>query len=282
MSIVLHELEQISWELMIPVTMGMVLALYLWDGICLRVLFSLESAPLSYFQCLHARGLSYLGSAVNYELGQGILAWRIARTQTSSVMSALSRTGLLAYHDLIVLVGLGGAGASLSNYPNAAKTQAFCCAAMGILILTGIIPLLLSRKQRQKLQQRRWAAWWRDWSWHRSFRLLVCRVIYYGILIGYAGSAFSVARLSINRFTVLSTIPMVLLADALPSMAGLGTRETSLQLLLPTDRPEALLALSLCWSLGIILGRVILGILHLWLESARVSTSTSSKSIKIV
>jgi hypothetical protein len=63
---------------------------------------------------------------------------------------------------------------------------------------------------------------------------------------------------------VLSTIPLVLLADGLPNFAGLGTRETSLLLLLAPREPPVLLAMSLIWSTGMILVRFVIGLAHLW------------------
>jgi hypothetical protein len=50
----------------------------------------------------------------------------------------------------------------------------------------------------------------------------------------------------------------------LPNFAGLGTRETSLLLLLAPPEPAVLLAMSLIWSTGMILFRFVIGLAHLW------------------
>ena len=77
-------------------------------------------------------------------------------------------------------------------------------------------------------------------------------------------SAYEVSRMG-SSDVVASTIPLVLLADGLPSVAGLGTRDTALQLLLSPDNPEALLAMSLIWSTGLVVVRSIIGLAHLWI-----------------
>src|SRR5207248_719476 len=64
-----------------------------------------------------------------------------------------------------------------------------------------------------------------------------------------------------------SVIPLVLLADGLPiSVSGLGTREVTLILLLnPEEQERAIvLAFSLLWSIGLALGRLMIGLVHWW------------------
>ena len=85
-----------------------------------------------------------------------------------------------------------------------------------------------------------------------------------GVLLVYAAVALQMCGILISGLDLLSTIPLVIAADGLPSVAGIGTRETALLLLLDTDRPEVLLAMSLVWSTGMIIGRLTIGLTHLW------------------
>jgi hypothetical protein len=92
------------------------------------------------------------------------------------------------------------------------------------------------------------------------------RLVYFGILTVYAAAALAICRIPLDHQVVLSTIPLVLLADGLPNFAGLGTREASLLLLLAPKNPEVLLAMSLIWSTGMLLCRFVIGLAHLWYQ----------------
>ena len=55
------------------------------------------------------------------------------------------------------------------------------------------------------------------------------------------------------------------MATILPSASGLGTRETALYLLLPSQRPDVLVAMGLIWSSGVVVVRLGIGLAWLWL-----------------
>src|SRR5262245_61739387 len=88
---VLRAAEELDWVLLIPATIAMVVGLYLWDSVCLPVIYGITRRPWSYSQSLQLRGLSYLGAALHYELGQGILAWLAAKAQQTSFVRMLAR-----------------------------------------------------------------------------------------------------------------------------------------------------------------------------------------------
>jgi hypothetical protein len=255
---------ELDWQLLVPATFAMVLALYLWDAVCLKVLFDTPSVRLRYLQALHVRGKSYLAGAINYELGQAALAWDMAHLQQTTLLSTLSRSVLLAFHDVVVLLGLGLLGSLLTDDPKVDSVRKFCL--VGLLLLGGlaIVPNLLGEHNRQRWKQSRWGAWIESWSWRRSGQLLLVRVVYFLVLVVYAAVALKICRVDLDPRVVLSTIPLVMLADGLPSISGLGTRETALQILLRPDAPEVIVALSLVWTSVLIVGRALIGLLHLW------------------
>lgn len=256
--------EELNWHALVPTTISMVLGLYLWDAVCLRSLFTTEGAPLNYRQALHARGISYLASAINYELGQGILAWDIAKSQRTGVVSCLSRMLILAYHDLLVLFGLALLGSIMVLQPRIAGLRTFAATGLLVLLLLPVIANMLPVTVLQRTVPARWRSQVDGWSLSQSFTLALLRIAYYLILVVYAAMALHFCRIHVNSLVVLSTIPMVLLADGLPSVSGLGTRDTALQLLLKPDRPELMAAMSLLWSSGLIIGRLGIGLAHMW------------------
>jgi hypothetical protein len=257
---------ELNWLALIPTTALMVLGLFMWDAVCLRHLFGTASSPLGYRQALHARGSSYLFGVVNYELGQGALAYGLARAQGISVVSGLARILMLAYHDLVVLFGLGFIGSVISSHPVTNYISIFSGIGLLTLLAVPVIGALLPVSARDRLLRSRWIPWLESWSLWRSCSLAILRVAYYSILIFYAVVAFQICQIQVGQVLALSTIPMVLLADALPSISGLGTRDAALQLILTPQRPDDVLAaMSLFWSTGLIVGRLGIGMLCMWM-----------------
>ena len=120
-------------------------------------------------------------------------------------------------------------------------------------------------------------------NFHRTISLRRCRVLSRRLELRTIAAAFvpaarvfwhpsnlcgrggmRICRLHVDHQVVLGTIPLVLLADGLPNFAGLGTRGTALQLLLEPEHPAVLLAMSLFWSAGLIIGRLSIALAHLW------------------
>lgn len=257
---------QLDWRLLGPATAVMVLALYLWDAACLPLVYQIGGGRVRYLQSLHLRGLSYLGGAINYELGQAALAWCMARLQNTGLMRMLLRSVLLAYHDILVLLSAGLLGSLLTEDPRVERIRPYIGAGLAVALGVGLLFRVLPHRWITKFEGIGIRNFLEDWSVSRSVRLMPMRVVYFGILVVYAAVALAICRLPVDHEVVLSTVPLVLLADGLPSLCGLGTRETALQLLLTPDEPAVLLAMSLFWSTGMIVGRALIGLGHYWAQ----------------
>jgi hypothetical protein len=264
-----EEAARLDWQLLVPATLAMVLALYLWDAVCLTALFATPEHPLKYAQALTVRGRSYVAGAINYELGQAAVAWDLARLQRVSLLSTLSRSALLAGHDVTVLLSLGLLGTLLSDDARLDAARWFCGVGLCLTGIAALVVLLLPARYKHRLRHTRWGGWLDSWSWARSARLALARVVYFFILVVYAAVALEICGIALDFRVVLSTIPLVMLADGLPSVSGLGTRETALQLLLPTEQPAVLAALSLVWTTVLVAARAAIGLVHLWAPLAR-------------
>jgi len=259
----------LDWPPLIAATILLVLGLYFWDAICVAWLFTKPQRPLYFRTALAARGTSYLLSALNYELGQGLLAWKVARAQGRSALATVGYLMLLAYHDLGVLLSLGLVGALLSEDTRAGALQLFCGGALLALAGVALVASRLPCAWRDRLAQTRWGAWMGDWTWRQSIQLCLLRGVYYLILMTYAVVGLAICRIPASLAVVCSVVPLVLLVDGLPiSVSGLGTRETAMLYLLHPDRPEVVLAFSLVWSTGLVLGRLALGLAHWWIPLA--------------
>jgi len=260
-SLLLESIAGLPWKLLVPLTLAMVTALYLWDAVCLRLVFVVGDRMLPYQTALYVQGIASLFSAVNYQLGQGFVAWLIAVRQQTSFLSALSRSVLLAIHDLGVLFTLGWIGSMIrsSAGPQVRGIRLLC--GLGLLALVALVIgyRFLPQARRQALRASKFGAWIESWSWKRTAWLLLLRLAYFGISITYAAIAFRIAGLAVSASDILGAVPLVLVAGSLPSVSDLGTRETALVLLLAPAPIESVVAVSLLWSSGMIAGRLIIG-----------------------
>jgi hypothetical protein len=258
----------------------MVVALYLWDSVCLQTVYSVHENRWSYGQSLHLRGLSYLGGCVNYEVGQAALAWGLARLQNASVVRMLSRSVLLAYHDIFVLLTGACLGSLLTNDPRITRVRPYLAIAIVVVAAIAALFRILPRAIRDRFRAPDGESYLEGWNFARSLRLIPMRFVYFGILLVYAIVALHICDIPIDRGVTASAMPLVLLADGLPSFAGLGTRETSLQLLLDPGRERApmLLAMSFFWSTGLLTGRLAIALASLWLRPFEVESSDAANA----
>jgi hypothetical protein len=249
-----------------PATLGLVAALYLWDAVCLRWLFAQSRPGVAYATALRARGTSYLAGVVNYELGQAAAAWLMARRLGIGLVPALGCFVVLGLHDVAALLSLGLIGSLGGSDARAAALRPWCAAGLAVLLLGLALARRAPRSWRQRLAGTRWGAALSGWRCAQSLRLYGLRVAYFGITLLYAAAGLGLCGVAVDRGVVLGVIPLVLLADGLPvSVSGLGTRETALLFLLRPEHPEVVLAWSLAWSAGLLVGRAGIGLASLWL-----------------
>ncbi|MFW6170722.1 MAG: lysylphosphatidylglycerol synthase domain-containing protein [Planctomycetota bacterium] len=265
----LEELSGLPRAEILTLSAALVIALYAWDTVCLQTVFASGADVVSYRRMLAVRGMSYLLGAFNYELGQGVVAWNVSRMQGISLLSTVSRSVVLAYHDLTILLSMGLLGALFVEDRPRQVTTVMVVSAIGLvgLIAVALLFSLLPPRKRQAVRATRWGAWLVDWSWGRSSRLIGQRFVYFAILVAYGAVALGVSGIPVDAFIVISTLPFVLLADALPSVSGIGTRETALVLLLNPENQAVLLAVSLIWSSSMVIGRLLIGLVWLWLPA---------------
>jgi hypothetical protein len=272
--------RQVEWGFLAALTVSVVVTLYLWDTQCIRWVFAQSLGFVGYGTALRARGSSYLVGAVNYSLGQGVLAWLLARSLGISVVAALGRLLLVAYHDLWLLLTFGLVGSLTQADPSLRSTRLFCEAGLLVLAsLTGIALLFPGNWQR-RVRGTRWAYWLEGWSWGRSLSLFAMRLLNFGFSAIYAATGLSLIHVPWTASALLRSISLIQLAEALPiTMSGLGTRETILLAVLNPEHPERVLAFGLFWSVGLIMGRLVIGSVSLAISGRLVASGTSKDTL---
>jgi hypothetical protein len=263
-------------NLLIPMTAALVVALYLWDSLCLITVFSTGPSRLTYTDMLRARGKSYLWGAWNQGLGQAAVAWHVARARQISLRAALTGSIILSWHEGVILSVTGLAGSWWVGDPRLARMKAFCAALLAVLVGIAMILRLLPSNGRQWLQRRPWGAALAAWDARRSMRLILLRVVYFGVSGIYVVAALWLCGQGIGLATALVVVPLVLLATILPSASGLGARETALYLLIPSSQPDVLVAMGVLWSTGVIIVRLLIGLGWLWFDRADTLRETST------
>ena len=266
---VARAMGEVQWPGIVAATAALALVIFFWDGVCLRWLFRDRRRPLRYPEVLQARASAYLGTVLHFGLGQGLLAWQLARRQQKPVLAAMARCAAMAFVDLWVLLGLGLVGASLSQDPRTRGVDVFC---LGALLLLAAVTLTvrfapLPHRVAAFLQQSRWFTWWHatDLTWGTVALLYPLRLAYFIMGLAHASVILRLAGFQLDRSLVLSILPITAIVDALPlSVAGLGTREAMLLAFLQPDRPATLLACTLLWWTAMLLSRAAIGLVVLW------------------
>jgi len=259
--------EGLNWPALAGLTALLVFAVFLWDVVCVRWLFGLPSRDLSYRAAAAARANSYLWSAFNYEAGQGVLAWKLARIQNASLLASLSRCVLLAVHDLVLLLVLGLIGTMIDPAPPSGFIPIILAAALGGVAVLGLTWKLLPANRRERIVHTRWGHWLAWWQWRHSLVLCLLRLVYFGIMIAYAAVALPMCGIVRDTEVICGAIPLVLLVDALPSVSGFGTRHAAFEALLDPNPAEkaVLFHFSTFWSAGLLIGRAGIGLTNWWL-----------------
>ena len=260
----LHAATLLPWRLLAPMTLGLVVVLYLWDVVCLLTVYSDENRRLTYLQMLRIRGRSYLVGAFNQGLGQAAVAWEAARIQESSFIAALSRSVLLGWHEGVLLAAAALGGSLWIDRPEIASLRFFCAVFLFFLLSGALLIYFLPRSRRRRSAAHAMGRLAQFVDVAPLFPFDSLAPAYFAVVGVYVFLALQICKVPVQPAAALTLIPLVLLASVLPSASGLGTRETALCLLFQPAPADVLLAFGLIWSSGVIVVRLAIGLAWLW------------------
>jgi hypothetical protein len=253
----------LNWPVLAGLTTGLFLGLFVWDTVCLKWLFAQPDHPLPFRTVLHARAASYPWTVLNYEVGQGVLAWLLGRARDMPLGAAIGRTVLLALHDVAVLLSLALAGALVLARPWSPIIALACGGGLIGLAVVAVVLKRLPTRWRGWLPQRGSFLDW--WGLRHSLTLLGLRFLFFTIIWVYVAVGLRICGFADDARVLGGVIPLGLTAEMLPSVSGFGTRAFVLNpCLQPSPEQEAvLLAFTLLWSTGLLIGRLTVGLLSL-------------------
>jgi uncharacterized membrane protein YbhN (UPF0104 family) len=255
-------------ELFLPVMLSAVLLWFLIDSAAFAFLFSRFNADLSWGEARSLRGVTYLATPVNWNLGTAAV---ILHLRTSKEIGALDSTSTMFFYQTIdgmvlaayVLLGvllLPETPETISLRNIALAFEAFQIANLVILMNTQPGWGWLERIRRVGLFRTHRIANRRDLAY-----LLAIKGLYFAVFVGMFWFGSLAFGIELPLVLATAATPGILLSAALPiTPAGLGTQQaTILYFFSPYGDEAAILAFGLTFPVALILLRCLLGLRYL-------------------
>ncbi len=257
----------LSWGIaavMLPALLAYGAVTLLLDATCLRLLLHPPPPGFDAWTAARIKSASYLLAIVNYLLGVAALTVLLRRRAGISLAEATSAVLVISYVDLFVVLVLASAGGALvEQVPRALGVTGL----LGVAAVSlGGLAVLRSRGSLGPLERVRQLAIFdalRRVPGARLLTLLGLRVLFSGAFIGLSAAAFYSFDLAPPAPLLVAGSMAVALVGAIPiAVAGIGTVNAAVvEIFRGVGSPEALLALSLVFSAGMIALRVAIGLL---------------------
>lgn len=255
-------------EIFFPVMLVAVVLWFLIDSAAFAFLFSRFNADVSWAEARSLRGMTYLLTPINWNLGTAAV---ILHLRTSKRIGALESTStMLLYQsvDGMVLAALAGLGALL--LPVTSTSISIRNIGLGIVVVTAVSLAFMMGNWANF----RWAMRVRALGVFQSHRkavprdiaiLIALKSVYFLVFIGayWLGSLAFGVELPFG-FALAST-PAVMMSAALPiTPGGLGTQQaTMLYFYSPYGDEAAVLAFAFTFPVVLLLFRALLGLPYL-------------------
>lgn len=251
-------------ELFLPAMLGAVLLWFLIDSTAFSFLFTRYNAFLSGAEARSLRGVTYLLTPINWNLGTAAV---ILHLRTSKQIGALDSTSTMMFYQMIdgmLLAGYVLIGVLL--LPDSPETRSLrnvalafeCFQAFSLIALMGTRPSW------------RWLGRMRSRGLFRSLRmatlgdlgtLLLLKALYFAAWIGIYWLGCHSFGIELPLRLAIAATPAILLVGALPvTPAGLGTQQAAmLYFFSPYGGEAAILAFGLTFPVALILFRCLIG-----------------------
>jgi uncharacterized membrane protein YbhN (UPF0104 family) len=255
-------------ELFLPVMLAAVMLWFLVDSAAFAFLFSRFNARLSWAEARSLRGVTYLATPVNWNLGTAAV---ILHLRTSKEIGALDSTSTMFFYQTIdgmilaayVLLGvllLPESPETISLRNIALGFEGFQIATLAILMNTQPEWRWLARIRGVGLFRTHRMATLRD-----LFYLFAIKGLYFAVFVGVFWLGSVSFGLELPLVVATAATPAILMAGAIPiTPAGLGTQQAAmLYFFSPYGDEAAILAFGLTFPVALILFRCLLGLRYL-------------------
>ncbi len=254
--------------LFLPMMMVGTLVWFLIDSAAFAFLFTRFNAKLEWSEARSLRGLTYLVTPINWNLGTAAV---ILHLRSSKKIGAVESTSTMFLYQLVDGVVLGAFGIlgllmlPLSPEIDSLRTTAFGLVGfqvLGLVLLVGTWPRwrIVERMRTLKLFRSHRRAVWPDIG-----LLALMKGLYFAVFIGVYWLGCHAFEIDLPLSLAAAATPLILLAGALPlTPGGLGTQQaTMLYFFAPYGEQASILAFGLSLPVVLMLLRALVGLPYL-------------------
>jgi len=243
--------------------------LYTW-------LFTRFNAPVDHAEARALRGMSYLFTPINWNVGKAAVILRLKQTKGVPLLESTSTVMFYQSVDGIILAGFASLGMTLlpslvAGADDLSEARRWALLAIALTVVNLVI-------LRASWPSFRWLRWWREISIHQAHRRFAARdlailipgkAVYHFlyILVFFFGTrAFGI---DLPFPLVLAATPIIQAVGGLPiSPAGLGTQQAAMLYFFGTrfggtDSEAAIVAFGFSFPVALTLGRCLVGVFYL-------------------
>ncbi len=254
-------------RLFVPATLAAVTYWFLLESRAFAYLFSRFNAPLPWGEARSLRGMTYLLTPINWNLGNAAMIVHLRVTKGVSALAATSSLFFYASLDTVVLASLVFAGAVA--LPATPTTESMMRIA-GTVVATQVLFLAVLVSGRPA---------WRPLAWLRERRIFASftrarprdlgvlasiRSAYFAGFIVFFWLGARAFQIDLPFAFAAAVTPLVMVAGALPiTPAGLGTQQAAMLFFFEAYGDQgAVLAFGLAFPAALILARLPIGFLY--------------------
>jgi uncharacterized membrane protein YbhN (UPF0104 family) len=255
-------------ELFVSGMLGAVLLWFLIESGVFAYLFSRFNAPLSWAEARSLRGVTYLATPVNWNLGTAAIILHLRRSRGIGAIESASSMLFYQTIDGMVLAGLVLIGVSL--LPESPEIASLRRIAIGFeCFQVAMLAVLMT-----SAPDWRWLARVRGLGIFRTHRLaklrdvaclMAFKSLYFSVFVGVFWLGSHAFGVEVPLRVAMAATPGILLAGAIPiTPAGLGTQQAAMVYFFSAYGDEAaILAFGLAFPVALILSRCLLGLRYL-------------------
>ncbi len=209
---------------MVPVTLLMLVAIYVADSFAIWKTFGWFLAPLSFAQILIVRGATYLLAAINYSVGQGAIVYFVHRATGAPVMRGVATVLLIMGINMLALMFLTTAGLVIAPDVPRSLYVIIAVAYIGLAVyLVAVIarPRWLSSRPIFDVLLAAGA--------RGHLEALLVRLPHIAVLMAFQTIALRAFGVRVPVVAAIASLPVVFFIAVLPiSVQGIGTTQAAM------------------------------------------------------